>query len=108
MNETSDCTSSKDGLSAANPSPVSFLLPAENLRALVTSYYFVRTKVPIADKLHPEWGNIRFALEGNWGQGEPEDAHLPRRSGLFGPTDRSSNFASSAGLLLGVGLTPLG
>jgi AraC-like DNA-binding protein len=92
-----------------NQSPISFYLPTEKLRPFVTSYYVVRTAGQIADRLHPEWGNIRFALQGKWtSRTDGEDVSLPDRSGLFGPTDRTSHFGTSAGLLLGIGLTPLG
>lgn len=95
-------------MGAVSPS-IRFYLPAPPLRALVTSYYLVDSAGPMTEWLHPEWGNIRFALRGRWTMGSragPEDT--PRHASLFGPTDRTRSFSTESGELLGIGLTPLG
>ena len=102
------------GPSAAGARPgapeIRFYLPAEGLRPLVTSYYFLESAGPLADFLHPEWANIRFALHGVWRfeHGEGKDVIEPSRAALFGPTDRAGHFMTDGGLVLGVGLTPIG
>lgn len=94
---------------AVPPVSVSFFLPSEPLRELVTSYYFVEAAVFLRDRLHPEWGNIRLALSGVWtNQMDGRASGAPQRSSLHGPTDRTSRFETTGGLLLGVGLTPKG
>jgi AraC-like DNA-binding protein len=85
-------------------------LPSEGLRPLVTSYYFLESAGPLDDFTHPEWANIRFALNGRWRfeDGGIKDAIEPPRATLFGPTDRARRFTTDGGLALGVGLTPIG
>jgi AraC-like DNA-binding protein len=89
---------------------IRFYLPAEGLRPLVTSYYFLESVGPLADFTHPEWANIRFALNGVWRfeDDEGRDTIEPSRAALFGPTDRARRFMTDGGLVLGVGLTPIG
>lgn len=102
--------SEEPGVSAAT-TEVRFHLPAAPLRELITAYYVV--EVPpghdLVDYLHPEWANIRFVFRGDWGwsiQGAPP--FNAQRGALFGPTDRTATITASGGLLLGVGLLPLG
>jgi AraC-like DNA-binding protein len=88
-----------------------FRLPAEPLRALVSSYYWFDTgSFAIDDMIHPEWTNIRFTLRGNW--------TVQRLGGplwefndcaVFGPSSRGAQVKSvpQSGLL-GLGLLPLG
>jgi len=88
---------------------IRFHLPAEGLRPLITSYYFLESAGPLDDFTHPEWANIRFALNGVWRfEDEGKDTVEPPKAVLFGPTDRARRFATDGGLVLGVGLTPLG
>ena len=89
---------------------VRFHLPAPELRDLVTAYVVVESTGPLSDFLHPEWANIRFVLWGSWEiQDFATGAMVPAIApALFGPTDRTRQFASPAGGLLGVGLTPMG
>lgn len=89
---------------------VRFHLPAPELRDLVTAYVIVESAGSLCDFLHPEWANIRFILWGSWDIQDLETgAMVPAMApALFGPTDRTRQFSSPAGGLLGVGLTPLG
>jgi AraC-like DNA-binding protein len=90
---------------------VRFQLPDPGLRDFVTAYVVVESPGPLTDHLHPEWVNIRIILSGNWSIEDPA-AGGPLVPGLpatmFGPTDRARLFSSSAGALLGIGLTPVG
>ncbi len=90
---------------------MAFRLPAEPLRALVSSYYWFDTgDFAIDDMIHPEWTNIRFTLKGRW---------MVQRLGgplwtfsdaaVFGPSSRGAQVTSvPRSALLGVGLLPLG
>lgn len=112
--------------SPAAAAQVDILVPAERLRGYVTFYYFVAAGGPLTDFLYPEWGNIRFALAGDWrvtmagaahGDGAGDagagagDAGADRAGGgdrLFGPTDRCGRVVTGGGRVAGFGLTPLG
>ena len=89
---------------------VHFALPALQLRPLITTYYGVSTPVALEDHLHPEWGNIRFTVTGEWsverpGSTDPTGTH----GALFGPTDRTAIVRSAGpGRTVGVGLTAMG
>jgi AraC-like DNA-binding protein len=89
---------------------VHFALPAPQLRPLITTYYGVSTPVALEDHLHPEWGNIRFTLRGEWTVERPGCADpTPARGALFGPTDRTGIVRSDGpGSTIGAGLTALG
>ncbi|WP_017667124.1 helix-turn-helix domain-containing protein [Sandarakinorhabdus sp. AAP62] len=89
---------------------VHFVLPAAQLRPLITTYYGVTTPVALEDHLHPEWGNIRFTLRGDWTMERPGCTDpTPRHTALFGPTDRTGIVRSAGpGSVVGVGLTALG
>lgn len=89
---------------------VHFALPAPQLRPLITTYYGVTTPVALEDHLHPEWGNIRFTLDGEWSLERPGCSDpTPARGALFGPTDRTGIVRSAGpGSTVGVGLTALG
>jgi AraC-like DNA-binding protein len=89
---------------------VDILVPAEGLRGYVTFYYFVAADGPLTDFLYPEWGNVRFALAGDW---RVTMAGTPAGDGtggdrLFGPTDRCGRVVTGGGRVAGFGLTPLG
>ena len=44
-----------------------FHLPHPALRQHVSAYYALDVgRDAIDDRLHPEWGNVRFALAGDW------------------------------------------
>jgi AraC-like DNA-binding protein len=89
---------------------IRFYLPAEGLRPLVTSYYFLESAGPLVDFTHPEWANIRFVLDGVWRFEDDQGRETiePSRAVLFGPTDHARRFMTNGGLVFGVGLTPLG
>lgn len=89
---------------------VKFALPAPALRPLITTYYHVTAPGPLEDHLHPEWGNIRFTLAGDWTVTRPGCTDpTPPRGGLFGPSDRTATVHSaSAAAMVGVGLTAQG
>ena len=89
---------------------VHFALPAPHLRPLITTYYGVSTPVALEDLLHPEWGNIRFTISGEWTVERPGcDDPTPPRGALFGPTDVTAIVRSAGpGATVGVGLTALG
>ena len=96
-------------IAGAPPASVSIHRPMATLEPFVTFYYFVTTTRPIADFLYPEWGNVRFALAGDWQVAV--DGHydrIPRDAILFGPTDRRSLVRAGAGRMVGFGLTPIG
>ena len=89
---------------------IRFHVAAAPLRPLVTSYYFLEAHNPLDDFTHPEWANIRFALDGDWYFHEPDggEATLPPPATIFGPTDRTRRFHTARGTVLGIGLTPIG
>ena len=84
-------------------------MPAEHLRADVTFYYVVETAGALNDFLYPEWGNVRFAVTGEWCV-EMAGVYPLQRQGhsLFGPTDRCGRVSTEGGKVVGFGVTPLG
>src|ERR1700712_4570541 len=88
---------------------VRVFLPAPDLRAYVTFYYFVEAFGPLTDFLYPEWGNVRLSVSGDWRVlNDPRDLDVPHEAALFGPTDRRGQIVTSGGKTVGFGLTPLG
>ena len=89
---------------------VQFALPALHLRPFITTYYMVTTPLALEDHLHPEWGNIRFTLTGEWSVERPGCADpTPAHGALFGPSDRTGIVRSAGpGSTVGAGLTALG
>ncbi|MDB5423834.1 MAG: hypothetical protein JWQ29_1250 [Phenylobacterium sp.] len=91
------------------PPSVRFHLPAPALRELVTSYYWIESAGPLNGQVHPEWVNIRFSIAGVWVTRMQGRSNPPRRSSIFGPTDRTATFETpDGGGFFGIGLTPLG
>ncbi|WP_312163488.1 helix-turn-helix domain-containing protein [Phenylobacterium sp.] len=95
---------------AAGPS-VRFHAPAPGLRRYITAYYYV--DVPpgqaVEDLLHPEWANIRFTLSGHWSMRLAGRTYDPApKAALFGPSSTTGVVRGEAGVVLGVGLLPLG
>ena len=88
---------------------VRILFPDERLRSYATFYYFVDCSGPLEDFLYPEWGNIRFSVEGSWWvEARQSRSTMPDAGALFGPTDRAFRVTSPGGRCAGLGLTPLG
>ena len=83
--------------------------PDERLRSFATFYYVVETAGPLEDFLYPEWGNVRFAIRGEWRLRLDDNYPVePLANTLFGPTDRAAAVSSPGGKTVGFGLTPMG
>lgn len=83
--------------------------PVEPLQGYVTFFYFVEVGGPLTDFLYPEWGNVRFALSGDWDvRMQGYESAMPRTASLFGPTDRPGRIATGGGRCFGFGMTPIG
>jgi AraC-like DNA-binding protein len=75
---------------------ITFYKPAEPLQPYLSAYYFADLAAgdPVEDRLHPEWGNVRFALSGFWtfrtarSSGDSSEG-LPAR--LYGPTSHATD-----------------
>lgn len=94
---------------AGNGISVRIHLPDPALRGHITFYYFVELRDPLTDFLFPEWGNIRFALSGDWTvENDRVATPFQHRCLLFGPTDRRADVRTTGGKMVGFGLTPLG
>jgi AraC-like DNA-binding protein len=83
--------------------------PQLRLQPYVTFFYFVEAGGPLTDFLYPEWGNVRFAINGNWHVAMPGfDNSAQQTAVLFGPTDRHGKIVTDGGKTIGFGLTPIG
>lgn len=83
--------------------------PRAELRGYVTFFYCVDAARPLMDFLYPEWGNVRFAISGDWMVRMPKfQNEAPQTAVLFGPTDRHGSIQTSGGKTVGFGLTPIG
>lgn len=82
--------------------------PAAGLERYVTFYYIVEASGPLTDFLYPEWGNVRFALSGEWRVAMPTYPPAPQVEVVYGPTDCCGRVEASGGRMAGFGLTPLG
>ena len=88
---------------------VNIYRPQLQLQSYVTFFYFVEADGPLSDFLYPEWGNVRFALRGDWHVAMPGfDNVAPQTAVLFGPTDRHGKIVTGGGKTVGFGLTPIG
>lgn len=97
-------------MQSAVPS-VRFHAPAPHLRRYITAYYYVDVPLgqAVEDLLHPEWANIRFALSGRWSMRLGGRTYDPAPgAALFGPSSITGVVRGEAGVVLGVGLLPLG
>ncbi|WP_068078186.1 helix-turn-helix domain-containing protein [Novosphingobium lentum] len=83
--------------------------PPPPLEGYVTFSYVVEAAGPVSDFLYPEWGNVRFNLDGDM-VAEMPGSYEPglQLATLFGPTDRAATIRSTGGRIAGFGLTPLG
>lgn len=92
---------------------IRFFLPSPQLAPYVTTYYLTETEGlgegTIEDYLHPEWGNVRLAVEGRIAAsiGSGPIAEVPRFVAT-GPTSLSTRFRLSSGRYWGIGLLPAG
>jgi hypothetical protein len=90
-----------------------FYLPPEDLRPFVTTIYQMVINAPpedpVDDRLHPEWPNLRFILEGQTEAaiGDKPLVAVPPTV-IVGPTSRATRFRAATGQTWGVGLLPLG
>ncbi len=86
-------------------------LPSAELRPYVSTYYLTEVTggEPVADHLHPEWGNLRFTADGEIraSMGPGPLAPTPRFVAA-GPTSRATGFELAPGRYWGIGLLPLG
>jgi len=90
---------------------VSYHLPAEPLRAAITTYYLVKVTGPgiVRDQIFPEWPNFRMILTGDWTADFPDQPTRPvPRDGVTGALERAVWVQGTAGLMVGVGLMPQG
>jgi AraC-like DNA-binding protein len=111
LSKSSSSVSPTDSIDPKSPERfpvVRVYLPAESLRGYVTFYYFVTAFGPLKDFLYPEWGNVRFALQGDWRVTMEGYGLDPQVDALFGPTDRCGAVTTTGGRIAGFGLTPLG
>lgn len=97
---------------SADAVTVSFVAPAPALAPFITAYYWTEVRDhPVSDVLHPEWGNLRFLVEGEapW-RGADKDGALvdfPRAT-IFGATCCARLVVAGPGRCLGIGMTPFG
>ncbi|CAM3305609.1 AraC family transcriptional regulator [Sphingomonas antarctica] len=83
--------------------------PQPRLQSYITFFYVVEASAGLTDFLYPEWGNIRFAVAGEWHVDIPGfENSASQTAALFGPTDRHGKIVTSGGKTIGFGLTPLG
>lgn len=83
--------------------------PSPSLEGYVTFFYVVEADHGLTDFLYPEWGNVRFAIRGDWAVHVPGfDAPEKQEAELYGPTDRHGAIATTGGKIVGFGLTPIG
>ena len=89
-----------------------FRAPATELLPFISTYYefSVTGDEPIEDYLHPEWANIRMALDKPWIIGPdniPEQICSGMTSVLHGPTSKLT-YIKGSGASFGIGILPQG
>lgn len=87
--------------------------PAPALAGLVSGYHRYSVSPPAGalhqDVFYPSWTNLRWYVAGDtWRIRIGECEFEPGRASLFGPTSHALFSQSSAGTVIGVGITPLG
>jgi AraC-like DNA-binding protein len=98
-------------LTEVTSASVTYALPAEPLRAAITSYYMVKVAGPgtVRDQIFPEWPNFRLILSGRWEAKFPDVPVEPvPMAGVTGALERAVWVEGSAGIMVGVGLMPQG
>lgn len=91
---------------------IAFRAPAQDLLPFISTYYefTVAGHDSVEDYLHPEWGNIRMALDKPWiigmdPRGQPIHSGVP--SILQGPTSKPT-YIKGSGTSFGIGILPSG
>ena len=112
--------SARDGMNESGGSPgdihvrLDYARPAPALVPFVFGYHLYQVEAPDGvthhDVGYPSWANIRFQIDGAPFAVTIGNRHydpVPHAS-LFGPTSRAAFLRTSHGLVVGIGLTPLG
>ena len=95
------------------PVKVRFYLPPPELQTYFTTFYFVDIDVPAvartSDRLHPEWGNLRF-YSGETPVADRHDGTQLRNTDFpaTGPSSKAVRFELGPSRMWGIGLLPLG
>lgn len=98
-----------DDMNATGMPAVRFYRPPPSLHDFLTSFYVVEASRPLLDHTHPEWANIRLVLSGTWRTCPIDGPSDPVRSAIiYGPTDRTRRVEADGGMMIGIGLTPVG
>lgn len=91
-----------------------FYLPPEDLRPFFTTIYLMEIGetadgLPVEDRLHPEWANLRLIPDGSISAAVGSD-HLGTVSPVVmtGPTSHATRFVAKPGRSWGIGILPLG
>jgi AraC-like DNA-binding protein len=93
---------------AAEPVTITFRQPCSALAPYISTYYEMQVAdgVTLQDHLHPEWANIRLALDHPWEMGSGPSQPTPK-SILHGPTSQTTSLKGT-GKAFGVGILPPG
>jgi AraC-like DNA-binding protein len=91
---------------------IAFRMPAAALQPYISTYYELKIEgdEELEDHLHPEWSNIRMALDKPWAMGRNatgEAIRLPYLSALHGPTS-DTTYIRGNGRSFGIGILPPG
>jgi AraC-like DNA-binding protein len=91
---------------------IAFRMPALALRPYISTYYEFKVEGDgqLVDYLHPEWANIRMALDSCWVMargGDEKSDPLPYLSALHGPTS-DTTYVRGNGRSFGIGILPSG
>ncbi len=90
---------------------IEFAMPDERLRPYISTYWqmTVTGEGVVEDWLHPEWANIRLALDTPWQFGPSPDAlHRLSTAIIHGPTSHPTFIRGQAGGAFGIGILPTG
>ena len=92
---------------------VRFFMPSPQLAPYISTYYLTEVRgeadVLVQDWLHPEWANVRYALNPVW-QAAIGSAPLSEPPQLIGtgPTCQAAHFRIGPSRIWGIGVLPLG
>ena len=91
---------------------IRFAMPDERLWPYLSTYWEMEVSGEgvIEDMLHPEWANIRMALDTPWGFASSFDqlGRLDDRCIIHGPTSKPTFVRGYAGRAFGIGILPPG